>query len=450
MAGLRCDEIEAQMGIEGYGTETRGVGGIVKKTPEDFIVSEILEGGLDAETLWSMAPLPMEPTRYTLWILKKRNSETVLALAELAKMLGVRPSKSMLCGIKDRRAMTYQFVALPLTRGTAKVDSVLIKRGEARRIGYIDGLDSSRLTANRFEVVVKGAEAEPSLLEQFSAEAHVHGVPNFYGPQRFGLLRPVTHLVGGAIVKGDLRGAVETLLGYSTDFEPEPARRARRFFAETGDYASSLNYFPRSLVYERRILKHLSERAGDYVGALRKLPLRIRRLFVDAYSAYLFNKALSQTLREGLKPDEPAVGDLFIRMDRLSRPYGRPLQVTASNIDEVRSRASEGQVALAIPSPGYLSWIPGGPRGEVLKNILDEEGVSLKSFRVRGLPEASTSGLYRPISLKPQMLSLESLDNHTVKVSLRLPPAGYATSLLRELMKRRCALAYIGVEHCYA
>lgn len=447
---LRCTNIEPVCGIEVYGSRFSGVSGIIKKVPEDFTVSEILDGGLDAQRLWQMPLLPMEISRYSLWILKKTNWETFEAISELSRSLQTRPLRTRICGIKDRRAVTYQFVAVPLTVVSPALEHITLRRGEARRMGYIDGLDSSRLIGNRFEVLVRGARSDGRSLEEFVAAVEEGGIPNFYGHQRFGLIRPVTHLVGRSIVKGDIQAAVETFIGYTTEFEPEAVGAARRYFAESRDPSEALRIFPKSLIYERRMLRYLNKRPGDYAGALRRLPLRLRRLFIDAYSSYLFNKTLSLTLRDGLKVDEPIVGDLFMRLDRYRRPYGRPLQVTGSNVEEVGVRISRGEAALILPRPGFGSWIPRGPRGEVLKGLLEEEGVSLKSFRVRALPECSSRGSYRPIALKPLTLSIKEPDSETIRLSFTLPPSGYATILLREFMKRRCALAYIGVEHCYA
>lgn len=446
---LRCNELEATVGIEQYYTRTPGIGGIVKKETEDFIVSEILDGGLDASKQWAKDPLLTEPARYTLWILKKQDRETIPTIAVLAKILGMRSLKAKICGIKDRRALTYQYVALPLTRATSPA-RLTLNGAEARQIGHIDKLDSSKLLMNRFEIIIRDTKANSDLLEDFRQAAQELGTPNYFGHQRFGLLRPVTHLVGMKIVKGDLRGAVETFLTLTTDFEPEPVKVARRELEESGDYSRALNYFPASLTYERRILKHLSKKPEDYLGALRRLPLRIRRLFVDAYSSYLFNKALSASLKDGLRLDEPAVGDLLVRLDRFQRPIGRPLQVTNGNLEEVHRRASKGEAAVIIPSPGYLSWMPGGPRGEALKNILDSEGVQPRNFKLRNMPEASTSGTLRPIMLRPLSLTISEVDRDTVRVETALPPSSYATSLLRELMKRECALAYTGLTHCYA
>jgi len=445
-----CREIEAAIGIEVYGVSTVGVGGVVKLIPDDFTVVEVIEGGLDSQVLWGLGALPMEPARLALWILMKRDRETIPTLSELAKMIGTPPSELRICGIKDRRAVTFQFVAAPIVGTPAAVTRISGRGFEARRVGFIDDLDSSRLAANRFEVIIRDASFSEDIIESFRAIVMKQGVPNFYGHQRFGLMRPVTHLVGRAIVGGELREAVETFLGYSTEFEPEHVREARRLYSETRDPEEALRVFPKKLVYERCILRHLSSNPDGYLGALRKLPLRMRRLFVEAYSAYLFNKAVSDMIMEGLSLHDPLPGDVFVRLDRLGRPYGRPLPVTPSNASEVKRRIGEGELVLALPSPGYLSWIPRSPRGEALRRVMYEEGVSTRSFKLKSLPEASTAGDYRPLTFRPHKLSIEPVNSDTLKLSLSLPPSCYATSLLRELMRRGCALAYIGKRHCYA
>jgi len=72
LEGLSCTDLERLVGIEGYYTVSPGIGGIVKERPEDFIVWEVLDGGLDSRLMWELGPLPHEPSRYSLWILARR------------------------------------------------------------------------------------------------------------------------------------------------------------------------------------------------------------------------------------------------------------------------------------------------------------------------------------------------------------------------------------------
>jgi tRNA(Glu) U13 pseudouridine synthase TruD len=54
--------------------------------------------------------------------------------------------------------------------------------------------------------------------------------------------------------------------------------------------------------YEKKMLRHLTKYPNDYAGALRKIPKRIRRLYVHAYQAYVFNQKLQQAILKGKIP----------------------------------------------------------------------------------------------------------------------------------------------------
>ncbi len=449
---LRCSELEKFIGMENYYTSAGGIGGLLKERPEDFTVSEVLEGGLDAMEIWDWAPLPHEPSRFSLWILRKRNRTTLGSLALIAKELAAGAGRLRICGIKDRRAVTYQFVALPARASYPAGGKLVLPGGdvEARHLGYVRSLDTHDLLANRFEVVIRDFSATEQEIDAALSELSAQGAPNFFGPQRFGSLRPVAHLVGRHIVRGELREAIASLIGFHTEFEPEIVRRARLIASEHGDFRKILENLPRSLVYERAVCGHLAEKDGDYAGAIRRLPIRLRRLFVEAYSSYIFNRALSLSLKDGLKLDDPREGDLIVRLDPYQRPYGRAIPVDRWNIDEAAIRVAKGEAAISLPQLGYLTWLPRGPRGDALRTVLEEEGVHTSSFKVRHLPELSTRGKPRPILLRPRAISREILSGNSLLLRFALPPSSYATSLLRELMKVRCGLAYVGVRHCYA
>jgi tRNA pseudouridine13 synthase len=145
------------------------------------------------------------------------------------------------------------------------------------------------------------------------------------------------------------------------------------------------------------MLQHLSAHPGDYLGALRRLPLRLLRLLIQAYQAYLFNLELSYLLAE--------LGDF------------RNIAPTTDT----------------LPLPGYLT------RGIELEGslgrLMAEEGVSPRDFYVGPLWELSAPGDRRKIRALPGDLRLAAPRKTSVEVSFLLPRGAYATMLLREIMK---------------
>jgi tRNA pseudouridine13 synthase len=152
-----------------------GIGGRLKVEPEDFEVEEIpaypRSGAGDFLYLW----------------LQKRAMGAEYFVREIAKRLGIRSGDVGTAGLKDRHAVTRQWVSVP-----AGVESRLhdlsgdgIELLGVERHG--NKLRPGHLRGNRFCILVRDASPDATdrlttLVERIQA----HGMPNFYGTQRFG------------------------------------------------------------------------------------------------------------------------------------------------------------------------------------------------------------------------------------------------------------------------
>ena len=437
--------VEEFIGIRGYVTRGKGVGGVIKLRPEDFLIWEVLVNGFSARRIYdSWNGLSKGIGDLILAVMRKRGVDTIRACTILAKQLGIRPAQIGVCGIKDKVSVSWQFITLPawsIRPERVEVGGV-IKILPIMHVGW--RISSERLARNMFEIVIRGPSDGAEAAQRILEELRLRGIPNFYGHQRFGISRPITPIVGRLMIEGRIEEAVKAFLAEYSPLESSENRMARMRLLEDFDPARALEYFPRILRYERAILRHLARRPGDYLGALRSIPLRLRRLFVESVSALIFNKALSRVIAEDLL-GVVEVGDLVVRLDTFGRPEpGRPIMVSEANIQQVERLISRGKLAVALPVPGYLSPIPRSRKGEILLSILDEMGLEPNAFRLKICPEASTRGSLRPIKITRWSCRISELDDGSIKLSIELPPGSYATILLREIMKPESPLAFIG------
>ena len=195
-------------------------------------------------------------------------------------------------GVKDANALTYQLVYV---FGPPPRSEVSLPRVSLRFVGMHEGqLDH---TGNRFQVSLHVANVE-ELRRRVSLLSSLGFVLNYFGYQRFGLRRPNNHLVGKAIAQGDLRGAVDLIVGSPFPSEP-PAARAFRSLYDRGDLRGALEAVPpRGYELERTVLSEYL-RGGDPARALRASPVP-PSFFVEAYQSYLFNLCLSRMAEQGL------------------------------------------------------------------------------------------------------------------------------------------------------
>ncbi len=385
-------QLDRSLGLEYFITDTEGIGGRLRERVEDFVVEELPKS------------VPVSAGGdYTHFTLEKRNWETIAAVKAIARALGASSKRFGYAGTKDKRAITKQRVAAWRVEEErlreVRIKDILLydfARSEAR-------LSLGDSAGNRFKIAIREPRLRGKKLEEALSttrgEIAAKGVPNYFGYQRFGITRPNTHLVGRELVKGDLEGAVMQYLGSPYDTESNENQRARSYLEDMRDYRGALELYPKGLKYERAMLDALAKNPHDYAGALRRLPKKLGGLLVHAYQAYLFNRMLNAMIDAGM-------------------------ELRNSN----------------LPLFGYRSKLSEGAQGEIVKKILDEEGVTARNFFLRSIPELSSEGSIRStyIEVKPvfEIATDETLEGkEMVIVNFDLPSGSYATVVLREFMK---------------
>ncbi|MDH4166207.1 MAG: tRNA pseudouridine(13) synthase TruD [Gammaproteobacteria bacterium] len=151
--------------------------GAIRREPEDFVVDEIL--GFEPEGAGN----------HGLLVVAKRGANTGWVAAQLARHAGVAVRDVGFSGHKDRHALTTQAYSLPLP-APFDVAQCLEWQGEgyAVRAAYRHGrkLRPGSHRANRFELRIRDLRGDRDPIEACLAAIREHGVPNYFGPQRFG------------------------------------------------------------------------------------------------------------------------------------------------------------------------------------------------------------------------------------------------------------------------
>lgn len=167
------------------------IGGILKERPEDFCVDEI------------PAYAPSGAGEHLYVRFEKTGLDTKEAVRRIARALGVEPRDAGFAGLKDRHAITTQWASFH--RGDrarldgASIDGVRVIAAELHE----NKLRTGHLRGNRFRVRLRGASsAELPLARERLERLASHGVPNFFGEQRFGRDRDNAARARAWIVEG--------------------------------------------------------------------------------------------------------------------------------------------------------------------------------------------------------------------------------------------------------
>lgn len=408
--------IEHELGIEYYATDIPGIGGTIRKTAEDFIVDEI------SSPVSGAGP-------YLVCRLIKRDWDLQHLVKEMAKKLGISHRRISWAGTKDKRALTSQLITI-YGVDVSDIDGLSIKDATIEYIGRSrESLSLGMLNGNRFSIWIRDCSNDDLNDRLNSYQSLIEtGILNYYGVQRFGVIRPITHHVGEKILLGDYEGAVMVYIGYSFPQEPEITKNARDNFLRHNNPLDGLKELPVHLSYERAMLHYLATHRGDYRGALKVLPPKLLSMFVGAFQSYLFNRSLSHRCGEGKRLDDPDVGDILIFEN------GKMDIVTPSNLQVAKLHIIRGRAKIGIFMPGSKPLPFGNSSNFIAAKILDEKKISEEQFKGASNFVATTfSGYAREISLKANMSY--QVSGNDVHLEFSLLPGQYATSICREIMK---------------
>lgn len=387
--------LDRAVGITLYSVPSPGIGGRIRDRPEDFVVEEVISdraaGSIREE----------DGGGYAVYSLAKRGIDTGHCLADIFRRRRLR-LKAL--GMKDASAHTTQYVCA--TSAGAGPDRVGAARYDLTRLGYVERpLTKKAMVGNRFGITVRDCTGDPGTFEGHDR------ILNHYGYQRFGSRRPVTHLVGRAVIRGDFEEAVRLILSETSPFDAARSNEMRARMADPANRDECLREMPRSMDTERAVLVALRD-GGSPRQAFLRIPLYLRRLYVQAYQSYIFNLTLGEAASEGQRLGTPQDGDVcFDGSDRLGKYQGDPRQ------------------RLAVPVVGY-SYYKKTRFNPAISGILSREGVAPRDFYLKEMQEVSGEGGFRQA-----MIQCSDYTAKGDRVGFVLSRGSFATMLMREMIK---------------
>jgi tRNA pseudouridine13 synthase len=399
-----------------YLTETLGgIGGSIRTRLDDFRVEEL--------------PLyePSGEGTHVYFRINKVGIPTPTAVERIARYMGVRRGDIGVAGLKDAQAVTTQMLSLEHCEPqklTAYCDPQMrvtwtSHHGNKLRTGHLAG--------NRFRIRIRNIAADADAQARAILDMLIaHGVPNYYGEQRFGQ-RGDTHLLGRALVTGDLDEFLRLYLGRPRDDDPLDCRAARDAF-DAGYYDRALKRWPRYHADQRRALGALKKRrnARSAVAAIDK---RKKRLFVSAFQSVIFNDVLAERIGS---LDRVMDGDWAQKHDS-----GGVFLVENAPAEQPRAEAFE--ISPTGPILGYRSRLAEGEPGQIERNVAAAHGVTSEDFRrIGSLKLKGTRRALRFAMRDPALRTGRDDHGEFLELDFALSSGCYATAVLREIMKRKC------------
>lgn len=366
--------------------------------PANFIVNEIQNNGLLISKDTDLTQFKAKRGLFSYHVLCKRGIDTPYAINLISKALKISSKWIRYAGLKDAKAETCQLISIwspnGITYPNIKLQDISLSKGVIGKYS----LNLGDLNGNRFLIRLTSEndnfnqnENLKNLLETIKHK----GFPNFFGVQRFGSLRPISHLIGKALIQKDWRKAALGYLGITSHLEQPFIRDLRLEVNETEDYKSFLKKIPKKFQYEAKIAKELS-RSQNYQKAIFALPETILTLFVGAYQSFIFNWTLSKLI--------------YNQSQKIKEFPNLPLIGYKTSLNE------------------YPTVIR-----EEIEQFLFSDNISLSAFNQYDT-WIKVSGSRRKTIQIPKDFDFK-FDNQSIKLAFSLSKSAYATSLIREIIR---------------
>ena len=335
----------------------------LKELPKDFVVIEI-------------STVKAEPQgKYLYFWMKKRGKNTIDAVAELAKALRIREKEIGFAGSKDKHAVTEQLISIAGVKKEV-VEALVIKQVVLEFHGYgKKPISLGDLQGNEFEIVIRNLGKEK--IEEITM------MENYFDEQRFS---ENSIAIGRHLLKKEFAKAV-------------------------------------SLIDDLNVKRYVEKKPTDYVGALKVLPIRLLRMYVNAYQSYLWNKTVGLYLEKK--------GKVWKKV-----AYSKGELIFISDVDAKKFKD------LKIPLIGFgHEETENKEVQEIIGQIMEEENISYADFIIKQIPELTLEGELRKAVVPVHDLEIGRKLNDElhkgkkkVMVSFTLPKGSYATMVVKRIV----------------
>jgi tRNA pseudouridine13 synthase len=377
----------------------------LKQKPGDFRVEELLDQSL-----------LVERGRHRVYRVSKRKLTSMEALARVAREAGVAPGEVSIAGLKDRQGVTVQYMSAPggrrveLSEPSIKIETL----GSSAR-----ALSSQDSAGNAFAIVLRDVSgAEARTLQENLEPVRRHGLPNYFGEQRFGNLRGHQGWIARDLALGRAEEALKRLLASRNEHDdPDTARFKDALLARWGDWRACRDIAGRFGAH-MRVFEHLSRNEEDHAGAFRYIASKLRLIHLYAWQSHLWNRAVSSWISSNLAKTDTLV---------VRGPEG-PLAFSRGAYPEDASMRG----VFRLPGAG-LEDVEHPLQRDLLALALRGEGLQPGEFRIEGVSGFALKGEDRPLHVVPRALRLVQRDEGQHVLSFELPRGAYATLVVARL-----------------
>ncbi|OLS19512.1 MAG: putative tRNA pseudouridine synthase D [Candidatus Heimdallarchaeota archaeon LC_3] len=372
-----------------------------RKIYSNFKVDEIHKNHLLINNSTNLEEFKEDHGLFSYHKLKKYGIDTPGAIQIIAHNLKIPENWIGYSGLKDSQAITNQLISIwsPTGKPYRNLDfeRIQLSRGITSKFE----LNFGDLIGNQFNIILDSknqiTNEEKIEISNLMNSIQKKGIPNYFGTQRFGSIRPISHLIGKALLRSDWKLAALSYLVISTNLEQDYIQNTRFELSSSLNFKNFIISIPKKFHYEKRIANELIK-TNNYQKAIFSVPKKILSLFIASYQSFIFNWILSKFLTN------------FNAFD--TKLENIPLIGYETDFNE------------------YPEWV-----NRDIEEILKEDKINLHNFNQKE-SWIKISGSKRKAIIYPRDFKFKIYSNR-MNLEFSLNKGSYATSLIREIVNNR-------------
>ncbi len=339
LPNVPVESLQKRVGI--YTTSTPLPKGYLKLSPLDFIVEEILKDDKVVEVIGNNPPLNpnMEGLGTIYASLIKVGISTLDAIERITKALELDFKNIGYAGIKDNVAVTGQRISI---RGTTleKVKNLKVDGVSLKDISEGKGaISMGELKGNRFTLLIRTETPldETVLLERIKSVSS-QGVINFYGAQRFGHPRYLSHYFGSLLLAGKYEDLIHAVICQTSPFEipyvTNLRNSANTIWGNWQEIDKLYSTLPKSLNFERIVLDSLITNTSGNIWTNAMFVIREQiKFWARSYASYLANRLLSEKAKDivTVENKDETIPLLLSQNPENQKPYEQKIQTDGTS-----------------------------------------------------------------------------------------------------------------------
>lgn len=359
-----------------------------------------------------------EKKKFKLYLFEKRGLESFSVLRYLAKQNRISMPMIGIAGLKDRHAITRQYLTIP---SQYVIKTLKEKNFDIKFLGYIDrGIKLGDLEGNRFVICVRDIKkSDLQGIYKKAGDLGQYGAPNYFDSQRFGSVIAGKFIAKFVILK-DYEQAVKMYLTRYTKHENKELKKERRLIYKNWDKITNIKIKNSTLA----VIINKYKEGGSWLEAYKKIPSYLRELYRAAYQSYLWNECVKEILRENL-----------------DKKYLFSVEYNIGSL--LFYKKLEKEIPKEFPIISYNSKLPSFEKG-VYDRILGRENILLKDFDIyKEAGEHFITGtrkiIIKPIDFKISEPSIDEINDKgkknkfKINLSFSLSKGSYATIITKRL-----------------